>query len=427
MDHKCLKVTLVLLLVHCLAFLLCSAELNNPQCNFKVDSTDPRHGLVRAGNDYSCKSLNPDKDTLEGCIAECCADTGRCLSFSWNAPWTLNGSHYMDCIPGKNCCCLKSAVPPLEKNSWDMNITTGTIDQPLCVADGVCCSLNGELRKRQDKSTYCVCDSGWRGDDCGELDLLPVPNLDGAYQTKVNMADCDVSCGPSSWGGLPLLGEDGKYHLFASQFVKNCTLAGWNPGSTVIRAIADNPMGPFSFEEVVFSTFHHNPTVRLLPEAARTEDAKYIMAMIGDDVPPPAGTGAHCTDGAPLDVHHLEGYIKLAWAPSIHGPWTSSRHNMIPPGSVNDWDAMVTNPAPLILDNGTAYLFYRGTQWPSNGYERIGVTMATTWRGPYGRPFNSNAPLWDINDTSAFVEDPSVWQDDRGFHMVGFHSCFECM
>lgn len=30
-----------------------------------------------------------------------------------------------------------------------------------------------------------VCDSGWRGVDCGELDLLPVSNLDGAYQTKV--------------------------------------------------------------------------------------------------------------------------------------------------------------------------------------------------------------------------------------------------
>ena len=67
-----------------------------------------------------------------------------------------------------------------------------------------------------------------------------------------------------------------------------------------------------------------------------------------------------------LDVHHLEGYIKMAWyvvckvrygivgrafgcfcvwltsmlvlrSKSIFGPWTSSQHNMITSGSVNNW------------------------------------------------------------------------------------------
>ena len=38
----------------------------------------------------------------------------------------------------------------------------------------------------------------------------------------------------------------------------------------------------------------------------------------------------------------------------------------------------------------------------------IGFARAASWKGPYGRPFNDNAPLWDINDTAAFVEDPWV-------------------
>ena len=59
-------------------------------------------------------------------------------------------------------------------------------------------------------------------------------------------------------------GEDGKYHLFASEFVQDCQLSGWNPGSTVIRAVADDPFGPYTFAETVFATFHHNPTVRRL-------------------------------------------------------------------------------------------------------------------------------------------------------------------
>ena len=63
--------------------------------------------------------------------------------------------------------------------------------------------------------------------------------------------------------------------------------------------------------------------------------------------------------------------------------------------------------------------------------ERIGVAKATSWKGPYGRPFGNNDPLWDKNDQAAFVEDPSVWQDERGFHMIshghfderGYYAC----
>ena len=100
------------------------------------------------------------------------------------------------------------------------------------------CNLNGEC-----EGGKCRCDAAWRADDCGELALLPVPSdLRGAYQTRVNLSDCAVSCGPSSWGGLPLKGADGKYHLFASLFVQNCTEHGWNPSSTIVRAVADDPM-----------------------------------------------------------------------------------------------------------------------------------------------------------------------------------------
>lgn len=108
----------------------------------------------------------------------------------------------------------------------------------------------------------------------------------------------------------------------------------------------------------------------------------------------------------------------MAWADSLLGPWEYSHHTMVPPGSVDDWDAMVTNPSPLILDNGTSYIFFRGTQWPANGYERIGFAKAESWEGPYGRPFGQHEPLWDADDREAFVEDPWVWQDDRGFHML---------
>ena len=58
------------------------------------------------------------------------------------------------------------------------------------------------------------------------------------------------------------------------------------------------------------------------------------------------------------------------------GPWISSEHSIIESGEDDEWDAMVTNPAPMFEEDGTAYMFYRGTQWPTKGEERIGpVTL----------------------------------------------------
>jgi hypothetical protein len=329
-------------------------------CNYTVDSHDPVKGPVRAGDDTKCSPIADD--TVGGCATACCAQGGGCLSFSFNVGWNLGP--YMDCVAGKNCCCLKNGVPPLEPNRFPLNITSGTVSPaPFRCTSDLDCNLNGEC----DAGTgTCACDAAWRAEDCGELNLVPVADLRGAYETAgVNLSDCSSSCGPSSWGGLPFKGEDGKYHLFVSQFVQNCTLKGFNPGSSVVRAVADAPAGPFAFAETVLGTFHHNPAVVRVPAAHSGTGAElFVMYTIGDDVPPPAGSGAACAWDAAADPHHLEGYMSMAHAPSVLGPWTQVPHAILPPGGVDDWDAMVTNPGPLLLENGTALLFFRGTRWP---------------------------------------------------------------
>ena len=399
-------------------------------CDFIIDSHDPVHGPVRAGDDLSCTPLG--NSTLVGCATACC-ETDGCLSFSFNEPWSASTGPYMGCVAGQNCCCLKGAVPALEPNKWAMNITSGVISAPpfRCSKD-LDCNLNGEC----DAATgACACDAAWRAADCGELNLLPVADIKGAYETAgVDLADCATSCGPSSWGGLPFRGEDGQYHLFVSQFVNNCTLKGFNPGSSVVRAVASHPAGPFTYAETVMGTFHHNPAVVRVPAAHSGTGAElYVMFMIGDDVAPPVGHGAACAWDAAADPHHLEGFLSMASAPSVLGPWTKVRHAILPSGGVDEWDAMVTNPGPLLLSNGTALLFYRGTRWPQDGLERIGLAKSEGgWAGPYGRL--QDAPLWGpMDDAAKYVEDPSVWQDERGFHMLahghwderGYYACAE--
>jgi hypothetical protein len=78
---------------------------------------------------------------------------------------------------------------------------------------------------------------------------------------------------------------------------------------------------------------------------------------------------------------------------------------------------------------GTALLYFRGTQWPLNGEERIGLATATSWNGTYQR--FSSQPLWNYSDPAMFVEDPFVWRDPRGYHMLthghwdenGYYAC----
>ena len=66
------------------------------------------------------------------------------------------------------------------------------------------CYFNGECR-----TGSCICDTGWKGTDCTELDLLPAPKT-GAYGYAPNV---------SSWGGAPLL-VNGTYHLYVAEMIE---------------------------------------------------------------------------------------------------------------------------------------------------------------------------------------------------------------
>jgi hypothetical protein len=67
---------------------------------------------------------------------------------------------------------------------------------PPCTED-LNCSLNGVCRPSDGA---CVCDAGWMGSACEQLDLLPMPPMP-AYGWDPNV---------TSWGGSPVLGDDGK-------------------------------------------------------------------------------------------------------------------------------------------------------------------------------------------------------------------------
>ena len=124
-----------------------------------------------------------------------------------------------------------------------------------------------------------------------------------------------------------------------------------------------------------------------IPKGVTMVNPDKISIGKGTRVEPGAYIEGPCIIGEGSQVRHgayVRPYV-LTGKRCVIGHSTEVKHSILPSGSINRWDAMVTNPSPLLLPNGTALLFFRGTHWPVDGLERIGLAAARSWAGPYGR------------------------------------------
>lgn len=91
----------------------------------------------------------------------------------------------------------------------------------LCVFDdsGRCVPGNGE----------CMCYKGWTGQDCGSLDLLPVPTpTAGPPGVSYGTLPSANTTGLATWGGSLIQDPGtGVYHLFAAEISLGCGLDAW--------------------------------------------------------------------------------------------------------------------------------------------------------------------------------------------------------
>ena len=116
--------------------------------------------------------------------------------------------------------------------------------------------------------------------------------------------------------------------------------------------------------------------------------------------------------------------ILVSEADSLNGPWSDPELYgiLVERGEVDEWDYVVTNPSPIILENGTTYMYYRGTPKYWNDGERggrrrldlpesVGLAVADHWSGPYVKV--STLPILSVMN-----EDPFAWRSERGFHLL---------
>jgi hypothetical protein len=328
------------------------------------------------------------------------------------------------------------------------------------------CSLNGECTRGS-----CMCDNGWKnpparavgvgigGPPCSILDVRPSEPHTPGFQND----------SWPSWGGrAEYWPEDQQYHLFVSQFANECGVNEWVPNSFVSHATAPSPVGPWTVRGVALPSFAHNPQVALHPDGTwllffiggwhtqlhefKDCSKKDTMEGDGDGLrvepagafdPSPGlnGTADGCGPGVKED--HGCG-IRLAHARSPFGPWTVTNVTFLdtrtPPDTFvdtapssdatlpvqADWvNCRHTNPSPFIdHESGKTFLAFQGGSC-HGGLETLGIASADNWAGPYThlRP-DPLAPVpVPACRTGQFGEDPYLWRDHRGWHIIAHALC----
>jgi len=272
--------------------------------------------------------------------------------------------------------------------------------QAACT-DDLGCSLNGVC-----SNGNCICDPQWTGGYCQLLNLKPAPSKSNGFRER----------NTSSWGGSVVqVGTD--YHMFVSRMSGGCGLDCWQGNSEIAHAVSPDPLGPFTFQEVILPFFAHGPTIHQL------SDGTFLLLHLGCSSPghpvpdhPPCtcpwnngtspATERNILKSAPMACG--SDYISLNSAMSVTGPWTTTEQKN-PKAS---WATGTTNPGLFISANNSIIMAYRGNIPVDSANERLGVAYASSWKADFVDP--RSVPIFAHGG-----EDPYIYQDKRGnFHII---------
>jgi len=233
--------------------------------------------------------------------------------------------------------------------------------------------------------------------------LRPAP-VDGGFQMDKYWV----------WGGSPIKGDDGKYHLFASRWPKKYPFfEGYVFYSEIVHALSNNPEGPYEFSDIAIKTrgeeywdgrMAHNPSIIKYGDT-------YYLYYIGstyEGISPSADSLER-----QKRIYRQPAYknirIGVARSNSLNGPWERSDKPILSPQQ-DGWDSVVvTNPAPCLTQKGEVYLVYR-TYIRGVGH-RLGITRAIHPDSAYKRIVNG--PI-----AAEQVEDPFIWQENNIFYII---------
>jgi hypothetical protein len=217
------------------------------------------------------------------------------------------------------------------------------------------------------------------------------------------------------WCGSAIRGEDGRYHLFAARWPQAMKfLPGYQSYSEIVRAVADTPTGPYTFQEVVLGDrgsefwdgrMTHNPVV------LKGGDT-YLLFYIGTTFEGAKPTAEQIATGPDMWPWYRSIRIGVATSKSVTGPWRRRDEPFLLP-QPGSWDEhVVTNPSPCLTPDGRLLLYYRS--YIKNIGCKLGLAIFDGLDGPCR--WRSTQPLFDTPGLS--LEDPCVFAIDGHLEMI---------
>lgn len=225
------------------------------------------------------------------------------------------------------------------------------------------------------------------------------------------------------WGSSVVKGEDGKYHMFVSRFPKSLPFhPGWMVASEIVHAVSDVPEGPYRFSDVALPArgaeywdgrSTHNPRVL-------KHGGKYYLVYMGSTHPFAEPTREELTLSSPwCTVARSNKRIGLAVADSPYGPWKRFDEPILKTRPGTFYSYLTSNPSPVIQEDGSVMMIFKGRAYAGNGGYTdmaLGVAYAPAVEGPY-TVLNGGKPIFQA-DGQGEAEDPFLWKDARGFHVI---------
>jgi hypothetical protein len=253
-------------------------------------------------------------------------------------------------------------------------------------------------------SPLAACQNNTKSNDISFIDrILPAP-INGGF------SDPDYWI----WGSSVIKGEDGKYHMFASRWSRKIGFGNWVTNSEVVHAIADTPIGPYVFHDVVFPVrgkeywdgmCTHNPRI---VKYGKQFLLYYFGTTYDFDQPTPENPSVGKENWSKAWMNKR---IGVAISDSVYGPWKRLDAPVIEPRP-GHWDASITsNPAPAVNEKtGEILLMYKSSTVGPEPPLLLGVSMAKQPEGPYERL--SEEPIFRFETEEkkhVDVEDPYIW------------------
>ena len=228
------------------------------------------------------------------------------------------------------------------------------------------------------------------------------------------------------WGSSVIKSEDGKYHMYASRWPDYIPFhPGWMVASEIVHAVSDTPEGPYKFNDIALDARGaqywdgrscHNPKIV-------KRDDTYILYYMGSTHPFEDITEQNA-DKLTLDskwciAGRWGKRVGYATSKSPNGPWERLDEPILDIEPNTSHSFLTSNPSPLIKDDGSVVLIFKGRGYKADGITHsdmtVNVATAATYDGEY--TVSSAEPLFSV-DNFGEIEDPHMWRDDEGYHLI---------